>query len=167
MRVVFDIRSHKIETRSTILATGGNLIDYPGDVSTPTSYLTTMKLHFNRAISDVKSRYMCMDVKDFYLNNMMDSAEYIMIQIAMVPREFLDKYNLQEKSHNGYTYARVTKGIYRLPQEEHISHDALVKHLDPYGSHPSSKTPGLWTHNSQSISFTFIVDNFGVKYLVK
>ena len=46
----------------------------------------------------------------------MDREEYIMIQIAIIPQEFVDKYNLQEKSHNGYIYARVTKGMYGLPQ---------------------------------------------------
>ena len=34
------------------------MIYYPGEVSTPTSELTTMKLYVNIAISDVKSRYM-------------------------------------------------------------------------------------------------------------
>ena len=50
-------------------------MDYPGEVSTPTSELTNMKLHINSAISDVKSRYMCTDVKYFYLNNQMDSEK--------------------------------------------------------------------------------------------
>ena len=50
-----------------------------------------MKLHVNSAISDVKSIYMCMYVKYFYLNNMMDKAEYIMIQIVMIPQELVDK----------------------------------------------------------------------------
>ena len=54
------------------------MIDYPGKVSTPKSDLTTMKLHINSAISDVKSRYMLMYVKYFYLNNHMDRDEYIM-----------------------------------------------------------------------------------------
>ena len=44
------------ETHRTRLTAGGDLIDYPGEVSTPTSDLTTMKLHINRDISDVKSR---------------------------------------------------------------------------------------------------------------
>ena len=79
----------------------------------------------------------------------------------MIPQEFLDKYNLQEKSHNVYIYARVTKGMYGLP------HDALVKHLEPYVCHPLIKTPLLCTHNSWPINFTLVVDNFGVKYLVK
>ena len=63
MRAVCDIRSQKTWTRRTRLTAGVNLIDYPGEVSTPTSDLTTMKLHVNIAISDVKLKYICMDVK--------------------------------------------------------------------------------------------------------
>ena len=51
------------------------------------------------------------------------------------------KYNLAEKAHNGYIYARMTKGMYKPPQELQIAHDALVKHLYPYEYHPSMKTP--------------------------
>ena len=91
MIAVCDIRPHKTETHRTKLTTGGNLIYYPGEVSTPISYLTTTKLHVNSAIPYVKSRYMCMDVKYFFLNNQMDRAEYIMIQISMIQQEFVEK----------------------------------------------------------------------------
>ena len=66
-------------------------MDYPGDVSTPTSDLNTMKLHLNSTISDVKSRYMCMYVRYFYLNNMMDREVHITMKIEMIPREFVEK----------------------------------------------------------------------------
>ena len=79
----------------------------------------------------------------------------------------MDKYNLTEKSHNGYIYDRVTKGMYGLPQAGRIAHDALVKHLDLYGYHPSSKKTGLWKHKSQPINFTLVVNYFEVKYLLK
>ena len=100
-----------------------------------------MKLYINSAISEGKSRYMCMGVNNFYLNNQMDNDKYITIQILMIPQEFVEKCNLTEKSHNGYIYARVTKGMYRLPQSGRIAHDALLKHLDPYGYYPSRKNP--------------------------
>ena len=67
-----------------------------------------MKIHINSAISDVKSRYVCMDVKDFYRNNQKDRDEYIMIQFSMLPQEFVEKRNPAEKSQHGYIYARVT-----------------------------------------------------------
>ena len=53
VRAVCDIRLHKTETHNKILTSGVNLIDYPGDVRTPTSDFTTMKLHVKSAISDV------------------------------------------------------------------------------------------------------------------
>ena len=117
VRAVCDIRPQKIETHRTILTSGGNLIGYPGEVSTPTSGLATMKLYFNSVISDVESRYICMDVKYFDLNNKIDRAEYIMMQISMIPQAFLENYNLRGKAHNEYISSRVTKGMYGIPQE--------------------------------------------------
>ena len=79
MRAVYDIIPQKIEAHRTRLTAVGNLIDYSGHVSPPTSDLTAMKLHIYSAISDVKSRYMYMYVKDFYLSNIMDREEYTMV----------------------------------------------------------------------------------------
>ena len=53
--------------------------------------------------------------------------------------------------------------MYGLPQAGRISNDALVKHLEPYGYHPSRKTLGLWIHNIQPIKFTLLVNDFGLK----
>ena len=68
------------------------------------------------------------------------------------------------KAHNGYIYARVTKGLYGLPQAGRISNAALVKQLEPYGYHPLIKTVGLWTYKNRPISFTLVVHDFGVEY---
>ena len=136
MRAVCDIRPQKTDNLRTRLTSVVNLIDYQGEVSKPTSKLTTMKLHVNSTISDVKSRYMCMDLKDFYTKNQMDRAEYIMLYISMIKQECLEKYNLKEKAHNGYIFAQVTKGKYDPPQAHQIAHDTLVKHLEPYGYRP-------------------------------
>ena len=59
VRAVCKIRQQKTETCRTRLTAGVNLIYYPGEASTPKLYLTTMKLHVNSAIYDIKSRYMC------------------------------------------------------------------------------------------------------------
>ena len=58
VRAVCDIIPYKTENRITRLTAGVNLIDYPGEVGTPISDLTTTKLHFNSTISDIKPRYM-------------------------------------------------------------------------------------------------------------
>ena len=66
-------------------------------------------------------------------------AEYIMIQISMIPQEFVEKYNLKENTYNGYIFARVTKGMYGIPQAGKIAQDNLVKQLEPYGYRPQEK----------------------------
>ena len=115
MRAVCNIRPQKTESHRTRLTAGGNLIYYPREVSTPTSDFKTITIHVKSAISDIKSRYMCMNIKYLYLSNHMDRDEYIMIQLSMIPQEFVEIYNLAEKAHNGYIYASATKGIYGPP----------------------------------------------------
>ena len=48
-----------------------------------------MKLRVKSSVSDFKSIYMCMDLTYFYLDNQMNIAEYIMIQISIIPQEFM------------------------------------------------------------------------------
>ena len=64
-----------------------------------------------------------------------------MIHISIIPQELTEKYNIVEKSHNGHIYARVTKEMYGIPQAGGTAHDALVKHLEPYGYHTSTPPP--------------------------
>ena len=54
MRAVYNIRPQKTETQRTRLIEVGNIIYYPVEVDTPTSDLTTMKVHVNSTISDIK-----------------------------------------------------------------------------------------------------------------
>ena len=46
-----------------------------------------------------------MDIKDFYLNNVTNRAEYIMIKISIIPQEFMTAYNLKVNMNNRYTFA--------------------------------------------------------------
>ena len=87
----------------TRLTAGGNLIYYPGEVSTPTTDFITIKIHINSAIPYVKSRDMCMDINNFYLNKQMDREKYIMIQISMIPKEFVENI-ISQKKHTMDTF---------------------------------------------------------------
>jgi hypothetical protein len=86
---VVDIRPKKTETRRVRLTMGGNLIQYPGDVSTSSADLTTSKCLWNSTISTEGDKYMCLDVKNFYLGTPMDSFEYMRIQIKLIPQEII------------------------------------------------------------------------------
>jgi hypothetical protein len=57
--------------------------------------------------------------------------------------------------------------MYGLPQARIISQDLLTKQLHKAGYRQSKVTPGYWCHNWHPISFTLIVNDFGVKYINK
>ncbi len=56
---------------------GGDRVHYPGNASTPTANLLTLKILINSIISTAGAKFMTMDYKDFYLNTPMASYEYM------------------------------------------------------------------------------------------
>ena len=105
----------KKEVERTRLTVGGNLIDYPGNLRTETADLITVKLLLNSTISTPGARFICLDVKNFYLNTPMDRYEYMRLPIELIPEEIIIKYNLQAIAHNGWIYCEIRKGMYGLP----------------------------------------------------
>jgi hypothetical protein len=86
---VVDIRPNKTETHRVCLTVGGNLIQYPGDVSTRSTDLTTSKCLWNSTISTEGATYMCLDVRNFYIGTTMDYFEYMRIPIKLIPQEII------------------------------------------------------------------------------
>ncbi len=48
-----------------------------------------------------------------------------------------------------------------------LANKCLRRKLAPFGYFEHVNTPGLWYHTSRPISFTLVVDDFGVKYVDK
>jgi hypothetical protein len=71
-RLVCDIRPQKAEQHRLRLTVGGDGINYPGETATKNADLTTSKCLWNSTISTPGARYMCADVKNFYLNTLLD-----------------------------------------------------------------------------------------------
>lgn len=164
LSIVVDIRPQKEETHRVRFTCGGDKITYVGNVSTPTADMSTIKIHLNSTISTPGAKYMTTDVKDFYLNNLLPAVEYMRIPVWAIPKIIMDNYNLWPLVHNGHVYCLIRKGMYGLPQAGRIAYDELVKHLEPYDYAPTPHTPGLWRHKTRPITFTLVVDDFGVKY---
>ena len=164
-RIVSEIRPQKDDPFRIRITVGGNLIYYPHDKSQPTADLTTVKLHINSTISTPGAKYACLDIKNMYLMSLMQDAEFMFIDANLIPQEFIDSYNLQHLIHNGKLYIQINKGMYGLPQAGKLAHDQLKAHLTKFGYYPCSLTAGLWKHTSRPISFTLVVDDFGVKYV--
>jgi hypothetical protein len=82
------------ETHRVRLTVGGNLIQYPGDVSTRSADLTTSKYLWNSTISTEGAAYIRLDVKNLFLGNPMDSFDYMRIPISINLQEIIAEYNL-------------------------------------------------------------------------
>ena len=164
-RFVCDIRPQKTETHRTRLTVGGNLISYPGVVSTKTADITTAKCLFNSVVSTPNARFACFDIKNFYLNTPLDRPEYMKIPIALIPDAIIKDYNLQDKVYNGFIYVEINKGMYGLPQAGLLANKLLQRRLAKFGYYPTRFTPGLWKHAYRPIQFALVVDDFGIEYV--
>ncbi len=161
------IRPEKLdEPKRTRLVAGGDRVHYPGYAGTPTTDLLTIHLLLNSIISTPNTKFMTMDIKDFYLNTPMARYEYMQLWIAGMPEDVIAHYKLTDiATHDGYIYCKIQKGMYGLPQAGIIAQQLLKKCLKAHGYHQSTITPGLWKHDTRPISFSPVVGNFGVKYV--
>jgi hypothetical protein len=93
-RVVVDFRPQKDDPHRIRITAGGNLINYPGELLTRTADLTTSKLKWNSVLSTEGAKYMCLDIKKFYLSAPLDRFEYMKIPLALFPQWTSDQYDL-------------------------------------------------------------------------
>ena len=167
LNVVENIRPQKEDPDRICFTVGGDRLDYPGPKATETADIQTTNLLFNSTISTKGGRFMCIDLKDFYLGTHMNRYEYMWINMSYIHQDIIDQYGLKEKAVNGKVLVEIRKGMYGLKQAERISNNQLKQHLKTHGYVPCRYTPGLFNHISQKISFALCVDDFGVKYTDK
>ena len=163
-KIVCSIQNHKDKRERTRLTVGGNQIKYTGTKATPTADLIISKLLFNSTISTPGARYYTIDLANFYLNTPLPNPEYMRLQLNIIPKEIIVKYNLQElEDKNEWEYIQINKGMYGLPQAGIRAYNLLTKRLSEKGYYQSQNTPGLWKHVHRDIAFCLVVDNFGIK----
>ncbi len=147
---------------------GSNLVNYPGNCGTPTADLITVKLLLNSIISMPHSKFMTLDLKDFYLMTPMKRYKYFHMEIDLFPQDIIGQYNLTNKvDHNGNIHCNVRHGIYSLSKAGIIAQELLQECLLAAGYSQSKLTPGFWKHEWQPISFTLVVDDVGTNYIGK
>jgi hypothetical protein len=166
-RIVVDYRPQKADPNRVRLTAGGNLIEYPGELTTRTADLTTTKILWNSVVSTVDARYLCLDIKNFYLGTPMDWFEYMKMPLSIFPQSIITQYNLTQHALNGFVYLEIRKVIYGLSQAGILANQLLRQHLRPAGYYEVDHTPGLWKHVTRPVQFTLTVDDFGVKYVGK
>jgi hypothetical protein len=155
MSIVAAIKPHKAETHRIRAVVGGNLIDYPGKVSTPTANLITIKCMLNSTISTKDAKATTLDISNFYLGTPTARYDYMNIPVDLIPALV----------HGGQVYVEIRKGMYGLPQAGILANGRLAVHLKTFGCLATKHTPRMFRHATRPISFCLVVDNFLVKYV--
>jgi hypothetical protein len=144
-RIVCNYRPEKKHPNCTRITMGGNLINYPNDCGTPTMDILTVKLLFNSIISMPNSKFMTINIKDFYLMMPMDCYKYFRMKPELFPQDIIDKHSLRDKVDvDSNVFYEVQRGMYGLPQAGIIVQDLLTKRLHKEGYHQSTITIGYW-----------------------
>jgi hypothetical protein len=127
--------------------------------------LTTAKILINSVISTLKAKFLVIDIENFYLNTPLGRFEYMIINLSLLPQETIDKYDLIELTQDGKVYIEIQKGMYGLPQAGTLANELLQHNLAKDGYLLTHHTHGQWKHDTHPISFSLVVDDFGVKYV--
>ena len=84
---VCSIRPDKSEPNRVRAVSGGNKINFPDDVGTPTAELLLIKILFNSVISTKGAKFMTIDIAKFYLNTPLRRLEYLKLKMRDIPDE--------------------------------------------------------------------------------
>ena len=103
-RIVVDYRAQKKDPNRVRITAGGNLLKgmYEGELTTHTSDLTTSKIMWNYVISTPRARFVTGNASNCYLATPLEKFQYLRIPIELLPQEFIDLYQLQDKVKNGF-----------------------------------------------------------------
>jgi len=168
VKLVVADRPFKTETRRVRATAGGDRINYPYEVSSKTAELDTSKMLFNSVVSTPDSRFLTLDLANYFLSTkQMERSEFAKLPLSVFPQCFIDEHNLLAISHKGFVYIQIDGGMYGLPQASYLANKQLVSKLIPAGFVEARHTPGLFRHTSKPIMFALIVDDFGIQYTGK
>jgi hypothetical protein len=167
-RIVCNYCPKKKNPHRTHITMGENLTNYPDYCGTPTADILTAELMFNSIISTPSSKFMTINIKEFFLMMHMDRYEYFRMKLKLFPQDIFDKYALCDKvDADSNVFCEVQCGMYDLPQAGIIAQELLAKRLHKAGYRQGTITPGYRQHDWGPISFALVINNFGMKYINK
>jgi hypothetical protein len=106
-----DHRLQKEDPNRIQIAAGGNLIQCESELSVRTVDINTAKLHRNSVVSTEDARYMCLDIKNFYLTAALEYYEYMQIPLLYFPAWKIKQYKLLERVYNRYVYIKMQQAV--------------------------------------------------------
>jgi hypothetical protein len=93
----------------------GNLISYVGELSVRTADINTAKLHWNSVVSTPNAKYMCLDIKNFYLTAALEYYEYMKMPLSLFPQWIVQQYNLNTHAKDGWVHLEMRRAVWGLP----------------------------------------------------
>ena len=92
---VATIRPHKTEVNRVHVTVDGNILDYPESTTTNYASLTTTNCLLNSTLSTPDTRFMTLDIKDFFYGTPMVQYEYMKLTLYFFSYEIIKKYDLR------------------------------------------------------------------------
>ena len=84
----------------------------------------------------------------------MKEYEYMKLKLNKIPQDIINHYNLKSIAHtNSYVYMEIRKDMPGVKQAGKIANDQFVNDLAKYGYLPCHKTPTLWKHDTNNVTF--------------
>ena len=130
--------------------------------------MSLVKIILNAVVSE-DSIFGTLDVRNFYYGaDIFGTPPSIRIPLRHYSPSLLSELGLTpfvqtDRAGHPFLFADVKKCIPGLPQSGLLSQLRLLSHLESHGYHETD-TPMLFRHVSRPISFTLVVDDFGIKY---
>ena len=89
LNIVANIRPQKEYPYRIRFTVDGDRLDYPGPTTTENAKIQTVNLLFNSTISTKGGRFMCIDIKDFYLGTPTNRYKYMWIKMLDITKASL------------------------------------------------------------------------------
>ena len=128
-RVVVDYSPPQIDPNRVRINAGGNLIQYPGELTMIAVDLNSYKLLWNNVISTYGAEYMCVDINIVYPGTPLNWYEYMRVPLALLPEHTIEPYDLRTHSKNDFVYVEIRKAIYGLPKDGALKNKLLKERL--------------------------------------
>ena len=142
---------------------GGNITDFDGLRASYTADLQTVKLLLNATVSE--NAYLAvLDITDFYLGTPLEKKEYMFIAKNQIPESTLTEYGSKIHWRDDKTMVQLNNSLYGLPQAGKVSADKVIHLLSRHGYTQCAHTPCLYTHATNGLYFTLVVDDYLLKY---
>ena len=125
---------------------GGDRINYPGEVATPTADMLVAKILFNSLVFTRNAKFISMDISNVYLMTPLKRPEYIHNSIKDIPVKIINKYKLRNIAYNnGSVHIQSNRDMYGLLQAGLFANKLLEKRINKRGYQQSKLVPGFWT----------------------